>query len=159
MCSALQSHLFRILPPMRKRPPQGRVSTCPPLDSCGSPGHAFHNQVWTCSLSWPTFHPDPTGQGSPKSENNMFMYFLGISIRVLGSRACREGCADPPELALVPSLSCSKASLSHHPQRRHRDMCLALDSCPPFLVHIGPSFDGHWLGLPPSFHLSADTLC
>lgn len=158
MCSALQPHLFRILPPMRKRPPQGKGVPLPFPGLLWKP-RTFHNQVWTCSPFWPTFHPDPTGQGSPKSENNVFMYFLGISVRVLGSRACQEGCADPPELAVVPSLSCSKASLGHHPQGRHRDMSLALDSCPPFLVHIGPSFDGHWPGLPPSFHLSADTLC
>lgn len=47
MRSALQPHLFRILPPMRRCPAREEATTCPPLDSYRNPGHALHNQVWT----------------------------------------------------------------------------------------------------------------
>lgn len=52
------------------------------------------------------------------------------------------------------SLSCSKASLGHQPQGRHRDISLAPDSCPSFLVQIGPSFDGPCSGHPSSIPAS-----
>lgn len=52
------------------------------------------------SLLWSTFHPDAllymtasrndVGQGSPTFKNDVFVYFLGISIGALGTRVLRR---------------------------------------------------------------------
>lgn len=87
------------LPPVRKCRAQGRSIHLP------SPGPLRKHRNLSppikfgpCSLLWSSFHPDPLlhvaasrnglSQGSPTVKKQCIMYFLGVSVRVLGTRAC-----------------------------------------------------------------------
>lgn len=143
------------------------MSTCPPLDSCRSTGLVFHNQVWTFLPVMVTFHPDSllfmaasrndVGQGSPTFKNNAFIYFLGISIRALGtrvlgrlSRPSRAGCNHITLLLQsLPSAVTHKIDIGTCPWH--------LTPVLPFLFRLTPALMDTAPALPSSFHLSADT--
>lgn len=112
---------------------------------------------------WSAFHPDSllfmaasrndVGQGSPTFKNNAFIYFLGISIRALGtrvlgrlSRPSRAGC-NHILLQSLPSAVTHKIDTGTSPWH--------LTPVLPFLFRLTPALTDTAPALPSSFHLSA----
>lgn len=139
--------------PMRRRPAQGRGVYLP------SPGllqkavdMASTAKSRPSSLLWSTFHPDAllsmtasrndVGQGSPTFKNDVFMYFLGISIRALGTRVLRK--LSRPSRAgcnhITLLLQNLPSAVTHKIDTGTRPWHLTPAS---FLIQMGPSFDGH----------------
>lgn len=112
---------------MRKRPAQGRGvylpspgllqkhRTCLPQPSLDLP-----LRYGLLSILIPCFLWQPAGMTWAKDHQHSKTMRLSIFwVSPLGpwEPECWEGCPDPPELAVITSLSCSKASLVLSPTR------------------------------------------
>lgn len=119
------------------------------------------------SRLWSTFHPDSllfmaasrndVGQGSPTFKNNAFIYFLGISIRALGTRVLRR-------LSRPSRAGCNHITLLHQSLPSAVTHKIDTGTCPwhltpvlPFLFRLTPALMDTAPALPSSFHLSVDT--